>query len=692
MPLKTGHLYKFENYTIDADQRVLSVAGNPVPLTPKVYHLLAVLVENHGRIVEKETLMSEIWADSFVEEGNLAVNARMLRKALNDDAASPRFIETVPRRGYRFVAPVEEVDATVAIVKSVSDNRRSGEVSRRFAMTAFVVVLIGLTTSIWFARGSLFAANEAPILSVPFSSSNFSSTGNVPRAVISPDGAKAAFVDMAGENQSLWIRDVASGENRELIAPSRDYYFGLTFSADGESIFYSRRGLDGHQMPSLYRITASGGIPAKISDGALNSISPSPDNKQLAFVRCTYKADDNCSLFVSDVDGKNERKLVSMPAPGIIHGLQFSADGSMIAFAHGEMNTGKANFLISSIDIASGVQTEVVSQRFFEIESLHWIADGGTILFTVRQIEDGPISVWKASPKGGDAVVVVNEASSYQDISIDKKGERMIATKVGNDYQMFSGEGSKFTQLAAARNIAVGSDGRIVYSTFEGDIWTVNGNGGERRQLTSGPAGDQVPRFSPDGRSIFFKSDRAGGTNVWRMNADGTDAKQVTSPTGGGPIGFSADGSTLYFTRNRNLYRVSKDGGEESLVSDRRVLRAEVSPDGSKAAYFILDGGFKIAIMSTADGSVQKVIPLRDNDALPQRLAWTADSRTLAYVFRSKGRNFLWQQQLDKTDPLEIADLGQEDVIDLAMMPDGKGFVFVKGKQIYDAVVINGLK
>lgn len=108
MSLETKHFYDFGNFRVDPDERVLLCNGMPLPLTPKAFHMLLILVENHGHIVEKQKLMSEIWADSFVEEGNLSVNARRLRKALDDDASQPRFIETIPRRGYRFIADVWE--------------------------------------------------------------------------------------------------------------------------------------------------------------------------------------------------------------------------------------------------------------------------------------------------------------------------------------------------------------------------------------------------------------------------------------------------------------------------------------------------------------------------------------------------------------------------------------------------------
>jgi len=109
MSLAIGHVYRFGDFKVDTDQKVLLHKDKPRPLTPKVFDTLLVLIENSGRIVEKEKLMSRIWPDTFVEEANLTFNIQQLRKALGDDARHPQFIETVARRGYRFIAHVEEL-------------------------------------------------------------------------------------------------------------------------------------------------------------------------------------------------------------------------------------------------------------------------------------------------------------------------------------------------------------------------------------------------------------------------------------------------------------------------------------------------------------------------------------------------------------------------------------------------------
>src|SRR5262245_29145835 len=108
MSLLIGHFYRFGAFTIDTEQRILLREGKPLPLAPKVFDTLLVLVESTGRIVAKEELMNRLWPDTYVEESNLAFNIQQLRKILGDNARKPVYIETVARRGYRFIASVEE--------------------------------------------------------------------------------------------------------------------------------------------------------------------------------------------------------------------------------------------------------------------------------------------------------------------------------------------------------------------------------------------------------------------------------------------------------------------------------------------------------------------------------------------------------------------------------------------------------
>src|SRR5688572_12681023 len=105
------HLYRFGEFTLDAKQKVVLHEGKPLLLAPKVLETLLTLVQNGGRIIEKEELMARLWPDTFVEESNLTYCIVQLRKTLGDEARHPSYIETIPKRGYRFIVDVEEVSS-----------------------------------------------------------------------------------------------------------------------------------------------------------------------------------------------------------------------------------------------------------------------------------------------------------------------------------------------------------------------------------------------------------------------------------------------------------------------------------------------------------------------------------------------------------------------------------------------------
>ena len=160
MSLAIGKFYSFGDFEVDSDQRILMRDGRPLPLTPKVFDTLLILIENSGRIVEKEALMNRLWPDTFVEEANLGFNVNQLRKALGDDARHPRYIETVSRRGYRFIARVEgPLDESIATNQITSDSSRADQSPRApTGRTARNISRTGLR------KTTLFAATAVAVI------------------------------------------------------------------------------------------------------------------------------------------------------------------------------------------------------------------------------------------------------------------------------------------------------------------------------------------------------------------------------------------------------------------------------------------------------------------------------------------------------------------------------------------------
>src|SRR5215831_16300731 len=168
---ETDSVYEFGEFRLDTAAKTLVCRGEPVALTPKVFDTLQFLVEHAGRLLEKDELMERLWQDRFVEESNLTFNIKMLRRALHDDAQHPQFIETVPRRGYRFIADVRQASPAqtepdpVQTVTTGSSRKSIWAIAIALALIAGTIALVRS----WRPRASGMTAS-VPILSAPFKS------------------------------------------------------------------------------------------------------------------------------------------------------------------------------------------------------------------------------------------------------------------------------------------------------------------------------------------------------------------------------------------------------------------------------------------------------------------------------------------------------------------------------------------
>jgi len=690
--------FAFGEFLLDIKENVLLRDGKPLSVTPKAFQLLSILVENHGLLVEKNDLISQVWPDSFVEEGNLTFTIGLLRKTLGDDSRKPRFIETIPRRGYRFIAEVTKAPIEIAVQPTIA--QRPPTKYRRYAAFAALCIflLCTLATGTWLAKTQVFGSASTPILDAPFRSEKFSSSGKTLHAAISPDGKLAAYIDETGGKWSVWLRKLDTSENTLLVPPSDEFYFGLVFARDGQNVYFVRKPPGGNERESssIYRTSILGGVPEKIIGSTEGWISLSPDDRQISFVRCHYKEDDFCSLMIADADGRNERKLLSHPRPIRISDNQFSPDGKSIAFASGESANGGKNFRLAKIDLESVVQTAISSPAFFNIHSLKWLPDGETLLVSAMEDLDGQSKLWEISSITGETRSLTKDSASFRQISLSKDASRMISTQISDDFQLYLSSQGVTKGLTRAREAVFAPDGNIIYFTQDGNLWSINRDGADQRQLTNSPHKDHSPCVSPDGRSIYFTSTRSGSNQVWRMNSDGSNQTPLTKTEGGLPIFVSPDGQWVYYEANRlqTLWKVSSETGEEIQVSEHKIFRPAFSADGRFVAFFTSNKVKKpgIAVMDIADKNIVKTLDFADAQSLPVRIAWSPDNRTLSYVTWSEQGNTLWEQSLDEEHPRQVAGLGINEVEHYSLAPDGNSYIFTRGEWLHNAVLIDGLK
>jgi Tol biopolymer transport system component/DNA-binding winged helix-turn-helix (wHTH) protein len=692
--------FEFDGFVLDCEEQALLLEGKQVPLTPKAYLLLKTLVENPGRILEKSELMGAVWPDSFVEEGNLPFTAYSLRKALGDNSEEPRFIETIPRRGYRFVAQVTPVSAEEPEPngdnKPIVDEKPAQELPlwRRPAV-AFAAVAAGLVVlawGVWFATGA-GGRSAIPILAEPFAVEQLSTSGNSARAAISPDGKYVVYSDESGGKESLWLRNLETSESLQIVPPSEDQYLGLTFLNSGTAIYFVRLPYDKHGLPSLYRVETTGGVPAKLADNVNRRVAVSADDTRIAFSRCRYRKADFCSLIIADANGANERKVWDTENGIHIWDLRFSPDGRSIGAAVGRSYNDTNDSNIIEINTETGERRDIFSERFAEAGSLEWLPDGSGILFSASDFLDGKAAIYFVDRKTGKLDQLTKDAASYQTLSLARAGDRMIAIQQVPDFRLHVLAGGATQKFAAARDLAVAPGGKIFYSTFDGEIWSLNPDGTEQRQLTKSRPAESFVRVSPDGRTVFFSTNESGNRQVWRMNADGSDRRQLTRSVGGYPLTVSSDGKYLFFesTLDSVLRKVSTDGSEETAVHDKILRSPSVSPNGDMAAYFFTDAMVrKLAVMDLNKKQNVKVMDAPEGSLFERNLVWSVDGKILYYVSSANGKNTLWQTKLDNSPPSKIADLGDGNLLDISPVRDGS-FAYIIGGWRFDVMLIRGL-
>lgn len=745
MFIEAQHLYEFGEFRLDTKEKILTRGGKPVSLTPKVFEMLCVFVENHGRLIEKEEMMQKLWAESFVEESNLTFNVRQLRVALGDSAQSPKYIQTVPRHGYRFIAEVNRVvekepqnpfekqppetaednppveyaeKVSIADFESPKNNAFPKFSTKSLIVPGLIVLLVTslLAAFIYNQKGASRRA-AAPILNAEFKSEQLTNAGGVYEAVISPDGKLMAYSSNIGDKTGVWLRQIETGENTQLVAETDDAYYGLAFSNDNRELYFSRGPRSNEAVKiNIYRVSVLGGIPREVVSGVFSFFSISPDNRQISFVRCPRTDEDFCSLFVADVDGRNETKLLTRPRPTLMRDNQFSPDGKSIVVAVGQTRSSSSQFGLIEVNVSTGTEREVSNHKFSSIKYLRWLPDQSAVLVTAFEPPNNSVKIFRVSVETDEIEVLTKDSPvNYDCISLDGAAARMVTTQITANYKVWSGsmdapEAAKPISQAAepmykGQNGVVFSPSgkKIVFATasdINQQIWIMNADGADQRQLTTGQGTNWQPRLSPDESYILFASNRSGAGQIWRMNPDGSNQTQLTNEAAGArPLLISSDGKTVYFEapRDSNLGKMSISADGKiilSVISGERMFQPEINPAEDTVAYFARKPNqpFQIALMSLADGKILKSFPLAEEGVLPTKVVWSPDGKYLFYVSKRGSKDTVWRLSLETEKTEKFVDLGEEDVSDFAIAPDGKSFAFVRGKTLHDAFLITGLK
>jgi Tol biopolymer transport system component/DNA-binding winged helix-turn-helix (wHTH) protein len=746
-------VYEFEEFRLDGLKRQLTRAGEVVPLYSKAFDLLLVLVHSGGRDLSKDELLEQVWPGQILEESNLSVNISAVRRALGEKAAQPRYIVTVPGLGYRFVAAVRrtQTESSGLIIESqtISHITVEAETIEDDLPAIFTPAEPVLAASNAGQPGALQLTGKSPssvslirrpavlaalilcptilALAAMFvvrriqlsrAASRFqqikirqlSNDGRAVNAAISPDGKFFVFVQAEKSKSSLRLGQM-NGEGPLELRPAADVvYRGLTFSPDGNSVYYVIED-NAQNKETLYRLPVLGGVPVKLREDLAPFFSIAPDNKRVAFVRGD-SATKTRNIVVSDLDGGNESVVLALPVTRELMplSLSWSPDGSTIALgATPDQNQTALGILL--LRLADRELKPSTPAQWREIQSTVWLKDGsGIVAVAASTVTQEFRQIWFVPLAGGQARRITNDLNSY-DISLSATSDANNVMAV--EHQQISNIwAAPAEDLSKARQITFGAlnrgdgglgldwapNGKIIYVSSVAQsrtIWAMDADGSNAKELTPPGYFETTPSVTGDGRLMVFESNRSGTNEIWRTNIDGSDPKRLTTCGKNSEPGVAPDGRWVVYRStcesDPGVWRVSLAGGQPMRLTDESGSWPWVSPDSKWVAceYSIVAGKEQLAVFSIEGGPPVKLYDVPPLANFRYGIRWTVDGKAITYRDWGSG---LWRQPVEGGAPQRIQGLPDEKIYSYNWSRDGKTFAFTRGNEIRDVVLISNLK
>lgn len=525
-------------------------------------------------------------------------------------------------------------------------------------------------------------------------------SGQTRDIVISPDGKYLAYT----ADKGIRIMERATSVETEIF--SEGPIWGLRFSPDSQFVYYSF-----HANPkdpdAIMKLSIRGGTPIKVVDGPYDGLSFSPDGTTIAFTR---EDKDGQLIMLANPDGSNERKVARSDWNHMIEGSPiFSPDGKTLACNMRFMKEGFRK--IVGYSVADGKQNVLSEKRWNDTWDVVWLPNGNLVITAREKISD-PSQIWSIPPVG-EPRAITSGLVNYRSLSATRIGDLLVATQVSDIdnrdlWVMPENDARKARRLTTSGEIrgrfAWTPDGRIVTgSDVNGnpDIWSMNVDGGGRKQLTNDPGADVQPAVSPDGKYIVFTSDRVNAVqHLFRMDIDGSNVKQLTNGDRERLASFSPDGRWIYFVtaneeRRWNAVRkVSLNGGESTLVATAPegwlVTGIDVNNADGRLVYglvFSRARQYKLGILSSKGDA--KLIDV-STDFTIERPRWAPDNRTIALMSAIEGvPGDVWSIPVDgRGKPRQLTDFRIPGTADPRWTTDGKRLLVSRGTSISNPVLI----
>jgi eukaryotic-like serine/threonine-protein kinase len=570
----------------------------------------------------------------------------------------------------------------------------------KFGAGAAALLVIAVLAAAGYGIYS-FVNRNRPMPFQNISISKVTDTGKSSQVAISPDGKYVLNVMDEGGKQSLWLRNLPTNSNTQVVAPAEVYYKHLRFSPDGNYLYFIRTEPASDELEFLYRAPLLGGTPEKLVTDIDSNITFSPDGKKYAFLRDNNPEAGKYRLLVQPVDGGEEKVLYSGSTTGGLHDPAWSPDGKTIVCM--VLQPGTAFSGLVALDVASGKQRLFFTSDDRIVQRPVWMPDGRGLI-ALTQFSDNQI-VFISYPDG-KLLPVTRDTNNYSAPSVAGDQRNLATVLSEGHWNLFvMPTGAPATQLhqltsgAPIYRFSWTQDGRLLRSTRSG--WgLVDPTSGNATSITV-PEGtfSDTPSACPDGRFIVFTNVFGKGNrvlNVWRMDAAGGNLKQLSDgKLDQYPI-CSSNGSVLYQDSGsgNRVMKVPVEGGQPTKVSDELTAEFAVSPDGKTAAMatfgHLAEHIEKLTLVAIDSGQVLKSLDFEHPRS--GHLRFSPDGKAIVYSVRTAGVDNLWSQPLDGSKGKQITDFPAEHIVDFHWSFDGKQLGLIRGHTDSDVVLIHDMQ
>jgi eukaryotic-like serine/threonine-protein kinase len=536
-----------------------------------------------------------------------------------------------------------------AVILDAARRHKSG--TSLVLVLSLAMIAAGLYgTYTWISR---WLGDSGP---VPFQNMNMekiTNSGKAMLATISPDGKYVVNVtDEEHGQQSLWMRHIATGSNTQIMPPTEVRYIGLTFTPNGDFLYFVRVEPDKPGVGFLYQIPVLGGTPRKLVEDVDSAVSFSPDGQQMVFLRKS-SSEANSKLIIAHADGSGERVLAALPLPGYSDPA-WSVDGKSIAAAvlePGSKNLGR----IVVLNPANGKEKTVYAGSAL-LQKPTWMPDGRHLVLIFHDISsDWNGQIGAISLTGQNIHRITNDLNVYSNLTlgVTRDGAQLVAiqvTPLAGVYTLSSEANSSpgANQVDNHGDISVAwlPDGRLLAMDYDSHIAVMNADGSNRNVIYK----ERLPMgglsvCSDGAHALFFMANKqTKAINIWRLDVQNGSATVLTNGTVDQNPVCSPDSKYFLYTSLQKgkqlLMKMPLSGGEGQRLSEKFVSFAAISPDGKQIAALTAFGtGVKYKAMVEIIPS-EGGLPVKSFAPSPfisTSFRYSADGQSLYYGVNSKG-------------------------------------------------------